>query len=90
MTGKNTTTRVFKLPKNCEHFPSEKIIAALENFLFYPSENKYISDGMDNTWVQKRFVICEEAQSLINHIKNHHKIDSDKKVITMAILHFQL
>lgn len=85
MTGKNNTVRNFKIPKNCKDFPSDKLLLALENLLFYPPDNLPNLGEMEDTLIQKRFLVCQECEKIIDRIKEIYSLSTDKVAVNMAI-----
>ena len=86
MTGKNTTTRVFQISEKCKDFPSDKLLLALENLLFYPPQILPSLEGSCTKLVQKRFLVCQDCETIIEKLKEIYNFSTDKMAVNMAIL----
>tara|TARA_R110000868_G_scaffold138329_1_gene352304 strand:+ start:27683 stop:27964 length:282 start_codon:yes stop_codon:yes gene_type:complete len=88
MSANNTTSRVFQIPADYQSFDTDNLILALEGLIYYPDNYSYVNQYDNDKYNQKRFLICEHAQSLINKVKDLYNLSSDKSAICLAISSF--
>ena len=82
------TTRIFRIPEECKDFPSDKLLLALENYLFYPVDKPPDLTNYAGKWVQKRFTFCPETKMILDKVKKVYRLKSDREAVSIAILCF--